>query len=91
VFREQLLLSQPDKQEENASYIETPMPMKSQRTLTRKVEKIVLINANSGTTLLCAFCSNKSYPTVGMPTAGALKHTADEPIPDTDLLILFKN
>jgi hypothetical protein len=66
------------------------MPMKSRRTLIPKVEKIVLIHANSGTTLLCAFCNSKSYPTVGMPTAGALKHTADEPIPDTDVLILFK-
>lgn len=66
------------------------MPMKSRRTLILKFEKIVLINANLGTTLLCAFCSSKSYPTVGMPTAGALKHTDDEPTPDTDLLILFK-
>ena len=48
------------------------------------VAKIVLTNASSGATLSSAFCSSKSYPTVEMPTAGALKHTADEPIPDKE-------
>jgi hypothetical protein len=57
----------------------------------RNVTKIVLIDASSGTTLSSPFCSSKSYPTVEMPTAGALKHTADEPSPDTDLLFQFKN
>jgi hypothetical protein len=49
------------------------------------LRKIVLINASSGTTLSSPFCSSKSYPTVEMPIAGALKHTADEPIPDTEI------